>query len=279
MLRYDMKIFSNEYLQDYWGVMGHYTLPFLKDRPVTIEQVFNPKTHIYRRYADKNKKQLISIKNQLDILEKAHQYTYSFHPYICDPQLNKPWFVLDIDPKSDKISFKIVKRIAFLTSQALKKQNSNFLVKFCGNNGFHFIWQWVDYKNTEISEPRVYKVNKIIIYDAVINLIKNQSILDLINVKFSSAQQQKSLEKWCLTQKIKLNPKLPALVFDTKILHHHGNIRSPFSIHPKTGLVSTPLSVEKIKNFKKSQAQPEVVKKQKWDWVEIKKNRLRLIKQ
>ncbi len=254
-------------LLQYWGAYADLVLPFLKDREITIEQVFENFV-VYRRHPKKDSPDFIYVENRDDILHWANQHVYSFHPYICPlHKEGRCYFVLDIDPKGANIEFSTTKKVALEVANALSLMGLKFLLKFCGKNGFHFIWAW-DAGNKP-NEEKIFKINK----DIILKLIRNihSKIYRIVNIDSSDSEQHQFLYK-----EYPPSPQLPTLIFDAKILHHHGNIRSPFSIHPESGLVSVPLKPESILKFSRQEASPEslIPKKEDFSWVELPTNRL-----
>lgn len=246
-------LLKKEKLTKYWSQMAKYILPFLKGRNVTLEHVFDGKV-VYRRYQAKGKKQNIRISTEKELLQFAGRYVYSFHPYIYSSETQTGWFVLDIDDKND--NFEIVKKVAYQLAKDLRKEGCNFLVKFCGKDGFHFLFAWED----KISEEKCYKIGKDFAYELALRVYRDMR--REINIDFSAANQQDFIG----------DESLPTIIFDTKILHEHGNIRSPFSVHTSTALVSVPVKPDKLTDFDKSDAEIVQVLDEDWKWVKLPKN-------
>ncbi len=254
-------------LLQYWDAYADLVLPFLKDREISLEQVFENFV-VYRRHPKKDSPEFIYVENKDEVLFWANQHVYSFHPYICPLKKDgKCYFVLDIDPKGANIEFSTTKKVALEVANTLTSINLEFLVKFCGRNGFHFIWAWD--ANNKLNEEEIFEVNK----DIILKLIKNvyPKVRNLVNIDSSDSRQHRLIHK-----EYTFSPQLPTLIFDAKILHHHGNIRSPFSIHPESGLASVPLKAEQILQFSKEEAVVEslISSKKDFSWVKLPVNRL-----
>ncbi|MBD3329624.1 hypothetical protein GF357_03965 [Candidatus Dojkabacteria bacterium] len=236
-------------LINYWRENGEKALPYLKDRSVTLEHVFDGKA-VYRRYEPGSDKEPITISSLEDIIDKAEQYVYSFHPYIYSNVTNKGWFVLDIDDKAG--DFELIKKIAYETAKVLGEDRGDFMLKFCGKDGFHIIFEWED----EMSESKCYQIGREYAFELAKKVYKRMN--SGINIDFSAADQQDFLaangERSKFESSNTNHNSLPTVVFDTKILHKHGNIRSPYSIHTSTNLASIPVSPDEIINFRKKHA-------------------------
>jgi hypothetical protein len=59
----------------------------------------------------------------------------------------------------------------------------------------------------------------------------------------------------------KKEERVDKVLFDASIIKPMGDVRAPYSIHYKTGLVSMPLELKELGGFKPEQADPELVVK------------------
>ncbi len=288
-------------LLDYYSAVSDLVLPFLTGREVTIEQVFGDKI-IYRRHPKGQDQSFIYINSKEDLLSWAYKHTYAFHPYICPLQssehkVKKCWFVLDIDPKESNIPFKLTKLVAFYVAEYFRDRGYNFIVKFCGKNGFHFLWQWeydINFleklvnsnretsKETLALENYIFAKDKKIIAELILYLYKNilgnnKKLKNKVSVISSDRKSQDLITERLNSEGMsKMLHSKYQLIFDSKILHHHGNIRSPFSLHPETGFVSVPIKTDNILEFNKKLAKIDSVlaNLKSFKWLTIKTNTL-----
>ncbi len=225
------KLIPKQQLLNYWQKVALVTLPFLQKREITIEQVFGNNV-IYRRHPKGGGQDFIYIQSKRDILDWGYKHTYSFHPYICPLNTKGAcWFVLDVDPKLSGVKFDVVRELALFSADFFNKLGLKYLVKFCGKNGFHFLWAW----DKRIVEKRLFEINKGVIKKLLLSLFDTN-----LGVSISTSDANMREELLAAGYNVK-EVERADVVLDAKILHHHGNIRSPFSIHPATGLVSVPL--------------------------------------
>ncbi len=247
---YNRAVMPIEWLVQYWQRAAKTTLPFLTNRKVAVQQMFDGKI-LYRRHGGKglpDRIGWIEINSAADILKWARLHTYSFHPHLNgDRDL---WFVMDIDGRIEK-AFPLVQIAAYEMSRLLSGKTIKHLVKFSGNRGFHFLWSlgktapnWLSLRKRVRSWAReLEKVLQAKYKGKFYHLIPKT---DPIIVTSSTDKKHKK-----------------SILIDEQIIHKNGMIRSPYSIHPKTGLVSAPLRTNEILSFKPEQARPERVRIQK----------------
>ena len=232
----------------YWQKYADLTLPWLVNRPITLEQVFDGKV-IYRRYTDKTHTTLITINSIEEILTWAYRHTYSFHPYICSPnQKAECWYVLDIDPNKH-VKFSETKSFTHWVANYLIKKGFKIYIAFGGKNGFH-IFIKLKTKN----QQKVFEFSKNLSLDIVITIWKNKEFPNVATL-LTSRQEQNLLE--AKIHRFDFSDFKKQINLDTRILHRFANIRSPYSIHPETGLASVMLNVEDILHFKLEHARIE----------------------
>ncbi len=231
----------------YWRKYANSVLPWLKGRPVTLEQVFDNKV-IYRRYTDKSHTSLITIDTEKQVNQWAYRHTYSFHPYICSKgQSSSCWYVLDIDPEN--ISFKKVKYFTKLVVDYISDNYDMPFIAFCGNNGFHIFLE-LGIKE----QQKVFAFSKRLSLDIAKYYYTKFFKRYGFYIKLTSKAEQTQLEiEFNLFNSVNKN-QLKVINLDTRILHKFANIRSPYSIHPKTGLVSLPVNYDSLLTFNKNMA-------------------------
>ncbi|MFH0912616.1 MAG: DNA primase small subunit domain-containing protein [Patescibacteria group bacterium] len=239
-----------EWLANYWEKAAPVVLPFLRGRKVAVQQIFD-KNILYRRHGAKglpDKSGWIEIDSTKDIVDWARLHTYSFHPHLLG--VDDTWFVMDIDARSNKM-FDLVKIVGYEMAKLLDKKGVKYLLKFSGNRGFHFMWS-------------VGKIKP--------NWLSLRKQIRELAKELENILQKKYADKfYCITPK--KNPILTtsstdkatakSILIDEQIIHKNGMIRSPYSIHPKTGLVSVPLTVNQILRFNRDSALPAKVKIQR----------------
>ena len=238
------------WLVNYWKKAAPVVLPFLLGRRVAIQQIFDHNT-LYRRHGAKglpDRSGWIEINSVKEIAEWARLHTYSFHPHLLGEK--DVWFVMDMDVRTDKM-FDLMKIAAYEMAKLLDKKHIKYLLKFSGNRGFHFMWSLGKIK------PNWLGLRK--------------------QIRGLSGELEEVLQKKHAAEFYKLLPKskpiittsssdrnlTKSILIDEQIVHKNGMLRSPYSIHPTTGLVSVPLTATQILKFKRDSATPAKVKIQK----------------
>lgn len=236
-----------KWLITYWAKAAAATLPFLKYRKVAVQQVFDQNI-IYRRHGDKglpDKTGWIQIKNIKDIQAWANLHAYSFHSHLHGEK--DTWFVMDIDGRRDNI-FPLTRIVAYELSKLLTKQGIKSLIKFSGHRGFHFLW------SLGKVTPNWLRLRK--------QLRQYVAELNPILEKNYSAQFRKYIPRSLPILATSSTDKAltKCILVDEQIIHKNGMIRSPYSIHPSTGLVSVPLASTQLLRFNPASAAPSRVK-------------------
>lgn len=236
-----------KWLVDYWDRAAEATLPFLADRKVAVQQVFNGKI-LYRRHGDKglpDRSGWIQIENVTQIKEWARLHTYSFHAHLNGDK--DVWFVMDIDGRSPQM-FDLVKLVTLEMSRLLTRKKKKHLIKFSGHRGFHFMWSMGNITPNWLSlrgEIRSYA----------------KGLEEILQKKYKSRFYAKLPKaKPILTTSSTDRSLVRSILIDEQIIHKNGMIRSPYSVHPKTGLVSVPLKPDALLKFKPEHAKPDKVK-------------------
>jgi DNA primase catalytic subunit len=203
------------------------------------------------KYNDKFGKRPDVLQFESDIEELAKQGATSFH--ISEESwynpldlktgmtrnqldnLRKGWdLVFDIDSPNLEHS----KIIAKFIIEALKFHDvSSIFVKYSGNKGFHIVIPF------EAFPEKINNVETRLMFPEAPRAII-EYITEMVKKHALEAMPDKS------TQDIEL---------DSILVSSRHMYRCPYSLHEKTGLVSIPISPEKIMEFDKSQAKPENV--------------------
>ncbi|MBI2656349.1 hypothetical protein HYX03_01265 [Candidatus Woesearchaeota archaeon] len=222
------------------------------------------------------------LRHQSDILELARQGATSFHaseelwrnPLQLDTSMRKHeldnlrvgWdLVLDIDCGF----FEYSKIAADLVIKALKFYNIRSVsCKFSGNKGFHIGVPFEAFpdkiKNEETKKMFPDAPRKIALY--IKEMIKKplgENIMELEKNNFNAIIEKtgkKAGEITYYSNKTRALNAEPFLNIDTLLISSRHLYRMPYSLHEKSGLVSTPLNPEKVLLFRKEFAIPKNVR-------------------
>jgi len=267
------------------------TLSFYKRqevRRVLIEQAKDKEVAI--RYAEYFGKRPDVLIYESDVLELAKKKATSFH---CSEELwtnplalrsdmkkqevdelRKGWdLILDIDCHH----FIYSKLAAHILVKILKETGiENITCKFSGNKGFHLAVPFESFPETVNGKPTkelfpdaprriaAYLKDKLLepLGEAILTIEKNniENIQKRTELPFSKlVKQMNTKDSALLTESKKLLDVSAFLEIDTILIAPRHLYRMPYSFHEKSLLVSVPVEVDKILQFKKEQAKPENV--------------------
>ncbi len=222
------------------------------------------------------------LRHASDILELAKQGMTSLHgseerwknALQLDPSLKKHeleslrigWdLIIDIDCGF----FDYSKIAADLVIKALKFHNINSIsCKFSGNKGFHIGVPFEAFpekiKSEETKKLFPDAPRKIAVYlREMIKRPLGEKIMEFEKNNFNSIIEKtgkKAEEITYLSNKIRSLNAEPFLNIDTILISSRHLYRMPYSLHEKSGLVSTPLNPEKVLMFRKEFAMPKNVR-------------------
>lgn len=222
------------------------------------------------------------LRNNGDILELAKQGATSFH---ASEELWKNPLQIDISMKRHELDslrigwdlivdidcgvFEYSRIAADLVIKALKFHNvSSISCKFSGNKGFHIgvpfeaFPEKIKGEDTKKLFPDAPK--KIALYlSRMIKEPLSDGIMEFENNDFNAIVKKTGKTPSEITYYDgaikKLNPE-PFLNIDTLLISSRHLYRMPYSLHEKSGLVSTPLNPEKVLLFRKEFAIPKNVR-------------------
>ena len=237
------------WLVNYWKKAGKYTLPFLQHRKIALQQKFDDQI-IYRRHNEK--KEWIYVQNQSQLNKYVFGHTYSFHPHQLSDD-NILWILIDIDKRNDRLPFSYIVEVAKIMAAMLERDRQPYLLKFSGNRGFHFMWSMGKIKSQDLKSGLIYQKEQQIV----------MSYAAKLEEYFQHYPRAKALKKYYpanspIFSTNSADKKLShCILIDKNILRPNAVFRSPWSVHPKTNLVSAPISVSDLDNFDKKNFQPE----------------------
>jgi hypothetical protein len=227
-----------KWLMDYWDKMADKTLPYLVDRRVAVQQNFDGKI-LYRRHMLKSKR-WIHIKEKKDIMFWAKLHTFSFHSHLEGDEIT--FFAMDLDNRSKKMDFECMKIAANEMAKILEKLSINFICKFSGGNGWHFIWA---FKNEDIKGLKIFEVEQKIISRLTAFLEDKIQRSDLKKHFYKYIKHADPI--FIVNSQDKDHPD--SILIDELILKRRGVIRSLWSVHPATSLTSRPVETNDIISF------------------------------
>ncbi len=249
----------------YYTVAGKLMIQYLNDRPTSVVKVFSGKNNpieeidpIFVRYAKyKPKPQYIVINTLEKLMEYVHDHCIDFIPYVHKLNSNEPdLFVLDLDAgrkiTEKTTGFDFLKYITKELYEFLEEFKINAMIKFSGSRGFQ-IWSRFDNAKFKTKEDLFAEYRKLAIKIQYLFEKRLQEKRKEIEGKFPEFKQFKQFTTSQVAHKEEREDKI---LLDWSSMKPQGDVRAPFSIHYKTGLVSVPLFKEEIDHFKIIDAEP-----------------------
>jgi hypothetical protein len=140
------------------------------------------------------------------------------------------------------MDFECLKIAASEMAKILEEKDINFICKFSGGNGWHFIWA---FENKDIKGLRIFEEEQKII----------NRLTALLESRIMNHESRKKFYKYIkpgdpifiVNSQDKDHPN--SILIDELILKRKGVIRSLWSVHPATSLTSRPVETKDILDF------------------------------
>ena len=237
------------WLMDYWEAKVEATLPFLAGRATAMQLVYGGRAVFRRHNADGS---FVFVDTREELLKWARQHCYSFHPHLDNGVL---CFALDIDRRSDAMPLELAQLAASEVSAALDALSVRYLLKFSGNRGFHFLWGFRPEDVQHQSQGDIWSFERRII----------RYLREVLEVRLQQHPRHEEFrhavpegQPITVTNSVDKG-HADSLLLDENIVHPLGSLRSPWSIHPETGLVSLPIDPGELAAFSVEAARPRAV--------------------
>lgn len=238
----------------YYPEISSLILPFLKGRPVSVVKVFSLETDpihqikpIFSRYKKMKPRIYNFINTYEDLMRFVDIHAIDFIPYVHRLYQDYPdWLVIDIDAGEDiknagMLGFNLIKEIVKETYIVMKDElNLKPCIKFSGSRGFQ-IWTTFSEK---IGDFETYRKAVIVIRDLTEKRIKSR--LDELREKYGDLVS----DPITTSTVAKKEKRRKQVLLDPSSMKKEGDVRAPWSMHYKTGLVSLPVYLEDIDEFR-----------------------------
>ncbi len=237
---------------EYYTKVADRLLPFLLGRRIAIEQRFpGSETLVFRRHSGGPEADTwIQIEDRPTLLDWARQYAEGLHAHIRSVDRGA-WFVIDIDSRNRPLT---MARLATLHAvDVLAQEGIEPLVKFSGSDGFHLMWDVPDLG--KIGGGELWDLERSVVR-AVACQVERRLHEDPAAASMYTAVGD-GHPAITTANADRDNPE--AILFDEYILKDNANFRVPFSVHPRTGLVTVPLTTSQLRDFQPEDASPDSV--------------------
>lgn len=253
--------------KEYYSKIADYIIPFLKERPVSVVKIFSDEQDpihkvkpLFVRYARyKPKPVFISIDGRDALMRYVDDHAIDYVPYVHGFDMKEPdWLVFDLDAgeelKSKEEGFLAIKFVAKELFNFLEENQVLSVLKFSGSRGIQ-VWAALD--NSKIPGGDLFATYRTII----------QKVQGEIEKRISEAglpQELRPFAEGGLTTSsvAKKEERSKKVLIDWSSMKPYGDVRAPFSLHYKTGLVSCPIDPARIISFQPEEAKPEQVSRE-----------------
>lgn len=221
-------------------------LEFFKDRWVSVFRLFTGRAWLQRKLGPR----YITIRSERDLQRWLDVHGIDFIPYLHRPNSDRPdWLVVDFDA-GKAVRFEDAKRVVEATRGVLRDFGIDPALKFSGSRGFQL---WAQFKPHEL--PDGYRPKPLRTERRQRNFFTFYSDI----VRFLESEVAKQLPGLTTSETARKEARRDKVLLDASIIKPMGDVRAPYSMHFKTGLISMPLQIKELRFFDPEMADPERV--------------------
>ncbi|MFQ6134311.1 MAG: hypothetical protein ACE5KU_00660 [Nitrososphaerales archaeon] len=250
----------------YYPRVADQMLPFLTGRPISAVKIFSGKKNpieelstIFVRYARRKPKPVnLTVDTKERLLTLVDDHCVDFIPYVHKIGSNEPdIFVLDMDAGSALLkhrkAFGFIKFVTAHLAEMLSEKGVQPMVKFSGSRGFQ-VWAFLD--NSKMPANRdlfaLYRDMAVSVQSRLEERLQERS--GEVEDKFHEIM--KAGRPFTTSIVAHKEERASKILVDWSSMKPAGDVRAPFSIHYRTGLVSLPLTLNEIEGFEMGDAEP-----------------------
>ncbi len=223
-------------------------LEFCRDRWVSVFRLFTERAWLQRKLGPR----YITIKSAKDVQRWLDVHGIDFIPYIHRVDADRPdWLVIDFDA-GKKVELNRTKGVVGEAYKVLAGYGIEPAIKFSGSRGFQL---WAQFKPHDL--PKEYKPKQLRTERRERNMFSFYADV----VRFVESLVAEKLPGITTAETAKKEARADKVLFDASIIKPMGDVRAPYSMHYKTGLISMPLGLKDLKRFELERADPELVVK------------------
>jgi len=223
-------------------------LEFCRDRWVSVFRLFTERAWLQRKLGPR----YITIKGAKDVQRWLDVHGIDFIPYIHRVDADRPdWLVIDFDA-GEKVELNRTKGVVGEAYEVLAGYGIEPAIKFSGSRGFQL---WAQFKPHDL--PKEYKPKQLRTERRERNMFSFYADI----VRFVESRVSEKSPGITTAETAKKEARADKVLFDASIIKPMGDVRAPYSMHYKTGLISMPLGLKELKRFESEQADPELVVK------------------
>ena len=230
----------------YYPVVAPTLLEFCRDRWVSVFRLFTGRAWLQRKLGNR----YITIRSLPELQRWLDLHGIDFIPYIHPAGSDRPdWFVLDLDAGKE-VAERDVRRVVSTTFRVMEEFGLEPRLKFSGSRGFQL---WTSLRLRSL--PEAYRPLELQGGRRERNFFSFFSDL----IRFLEARVSEKLPGLTTSEVAHKERRKGKVLFDPSVMKPMGDVRAPYSMHHRTGLVSVPLSERELEGFRPEQAEPERV--------------------
>lgn len=243
--------------KNYYPKVAKLMLPFLIDRPVTVVKIFSGKSDpiheidaIFSRYKKyKPRPQFNLISSEKTLMDYVYDHCIDFIPYVHKQGTNFPdWLVLDLDAGEEILSkangIQFVKEVTLELYELLSEKGIEPLIKFSGSRGYQF---WIRLRQDGFAKDAFVYCREYAM--RIQSELEERLRLRMNELKQRYPELVVANEAITTSTVVRKNERGGMILVDWSSMKPQGDVRAPFSIHYKTGLVSLPVAPHEILAF------------------------------
>lgn len=230
----------------YYPHVSEVILDFCRDRYVSVFRLFTGRAWLQRKLGPK----WITIRSEEDIQYWLDIHGIDFIPYIHRIGSDRPdWLVIDFDAGS-RVSFDQTKKVVVTAADVLAGYGVEPAAKFSGSRGFQL---WATFKPHDL--PAGYQPKRLKTERRVRNFFTFYSDI----VRFVESRVAARLPGLTTSETARKEERQDRVLLDASIIKPMGDVRAPYSMHHRTGLISVPVDLDELEDFTPDQADPDLV--------------------
>lgn len=232
--------------KQYYPHVADALLEFCRDRYVSVFRLFTGRAWLQRKLGPR----YITIRSIKDIQRWLDVHGIDFIPYFHRVGKDRPdWLVIDFDA-GKRVPMDRTKEVVRAGHEVLESYGVKPAMKFSGSRGFQL---WAQFKPHEL--PRDYKPLELKTERRERNPFTFYSDI----VRFVEARVADRLPGLTTSEVAHKEARVDKVLLDSSIIKPMGDVRAPYSMHYKTGLISMPLELKELKRFELEDADPDAV--------------------
>lgn len=234
--------------KEYYPHVVDALLEFCRDRWVSVFRLFTERAWLQRKLGPR----YITIKSEKDVQRWLDVHGIDFIPYIHRVNSDRPdWLVIDFDA-GKRVEFETTREVVKKAYAVLDGFGVEPSVKFSGSRGFQIWAQFEPHELPEDYEPKRLRTER-----------RERNLFNFYAdiVRYVESRVAEELPGLTTSETAKKEARADKVLLDASIIKPMGDVRAPYSMHYKTGLVSMPLELKELEHFEPDQADPELVVK------------------